>query len=119
MDPLDTLRSVVILLHLAGFAVLFGAWVVEAVGRRRVTRVMHYGLALALVAGLALAAPWPAGIELNYPKMGVKLVVVIAVGGLLGAAAARQRRSDSVPPVLFWLIGALTLANAAIAVLWR
>jgi hypothetical protein len=43
---------------------------------------MDYVLLLSLLTGLALAAPWPAGIELNYPKIGVKLVILIIIGGM-------------------------------------
>jgi hypothetical protein len=55
---MEILRHAVVLVHLVGFAVLFGAWVVEAVGQRRITRLMTWGMVIAAVAGLALAAPW-------------------------------------------------------------
>jgi len=51
------------LLHVVGFAITFGAWVGEAAAKRfRTTRVMDYGILLSLLTGLALAAPWPAGL---------------------------------------------------------
>lgn len=117
---MEVLRSVVVLLHIVGFAVTFGAWVAEAAaGRFRTSRVMDYGLLVSLLTGLALAAPWPAGIELNYPKIGVKLVLLVILGGLLGMGNARQRRSgDAVPRALFYAVGLLSLAAAAIAVVW-
>ena len=116
---MEILRHVVVLVHIVGFAVLFGAWVVEAVGQRRIIRVMHAGLALAAIAGLALAAPW-GGAELNYTKIAVKLVVLLVIGALLGIGQARQRKSaeGTAPAAIFWLIGLLTLGNAAIAVIW-
>lgn len=120
MAALEVLRHLVVLVHLVGFAVLFGAWTVEAVSRRmQVTTLMNIGLAIAGVAGLVLAAPWPAGIELNYAKIGVKLVVLIVIGALIGIGKGRQRKSGQVPASVFWLIGILTLVNAGIAVLWR
>ncbi len=117
---MEVLRSVVVLLHIAGFAVTFGAWVAEAAARRfRTTRVMDYGLLVSLITGLALAAPWPAGIELNYPKIGIKLVILVVLGGLLGMGSARQRRTgQAVPRGLFAAVGALSFLAAAIAVLW-
>jgi hypothetical protein len=116
---METLRHVVLLVHLVGFAVLFGAWAVEAVARRiRFTRLMSWGLALAGVAGLALAAPWGTDGDLNYVKITVKLVILLVIGALLGIGSARQRRTGSLPAALFWPVGVLTLANAAIAVLW-
>ncbi|MFC7926693.1 Fe-S protein [Microbacterium laevaniformans] len=116
---MEILRHVVVLVHLTGFAILFGAWVVEAVGQRRVTRLMTWGMLIAAVAGLALAAPWGIDYPLNYTKLGVKLVVLLAIGALLGIGTARQRKTGAVPPVMFWLVGILTILNAALAVLWR
>ncbi|UXA19403.1 Fe-S protein [Mycobacterium sp. SMC-4] len=117
---MEILRSVVVLLHIVGFAVLFGPWVAEAAARRfQVTRVMDYGLLLSLVTGLALAAPWPAGVALNYPKIGIKLVIVIVIGGLLGMGSARQKRTgEAVPRPIFVSVGALALLAAALAVVW-
>lgn len=117
---MEILRHIVVYIHLIGFAVLFGAWLVEAVGKRRITRLQNWGLAIAGVAGLALAAPWPAGIEMNYMKIGIKLVILIIIGALLGIGSARQRKSSTgtPPAAIFWLIGILTLVNAGIAVLW-
>ena len=117
---METLRHVVLLVHLVGFAILFGAWVVEAVSRRRqVTRLMEWGLAIAGVAGLALAAPWGIEYDLNYVKIGVKLVILLVIGALLGIGMGRQKKTGSVPGGIFWSIGVLTLVNAGIAVLWR
>lgn len=117
---MELLRHVVVLLHIAGFAVTFGAWVAEAAAKRfRITRVMDYGLLLSLLTGLALAAPWPAGIVHNYPKIGLKLVILIVIGGLLGMGAARQRRTgEPVPRPIFLAVGVLSFTAAAVAVLW-
>jgi hypothetical protein len=116
---MEILRHLVVLVHLVGFAVLFGSWVVEAAARRiRFTRVMSWGLAIAGLAGLVLAAPWGLDGELDYVKLGVKLAILVVIGALLGIGSARQRRSESLPPVMFWLVGILTLGNAAIALLW-
>jgi hypothetical protein len=80
---------------------------------------MDYGLLISLLTGLALAAPWPAGVTLNYPKIGGKLAILIVLGGVLGMGNARQRKTGlPVPRVLFGAVGALSLTAAAIAVLW-
>ena len=117
---MEVLRSVVVLLHIVGFAITFGAWAAEAAGRRfRTTRLMDYGLLVSLLTGLALAAPWPAGIELNYSKIGIKLVILVILGGLLGMSNARQRRTgDAVPRPLFFTVGALAITAAGVAVIW-
>jgi uncharacterized membrane protein YfcA len=117
---MELLRDVVVLLHLVGFAVTFGAWVAEAAARRfRFTPVMNYGLLISFLTGVALAAPWPAGIVLNYPKIGVKLAIVVILGAVLGIGSARQRRTgEPVARPLFVTVGVLSLAATAIAVLW-
>ncbi|MDQ1131344.1 hypothetical protein QE381_003472 [Microbacterium sp. SORGH_AS 888] len=99
---MEILRHVVVLVHLVGFATLFGAWLVEAVSRRiRVTRLMTWGMVIAAVAGLALAAPWGPDYPLDYAKLGVKLVVLLVIGALLGIGSARQRRTGSLSPAIF------------------
>jgi hypothetical protein len=117
---MDLLRDVVVLVHIVGFAITFGAWVTSAVAREfRVNTLMDYGLLLSLLTGVALAAPWPAGVDLNYPKIGLKLALLIILGGVLGMGTARQRRTgQAVPRPLFYAAGALSLAPAAIALMW-
>jgi len=120
MDPLETLRSVVVLVHLSGFAVLFGSWAVEVYNRRiQVTPLMNIGLAIAGIAGIILAAPWGVSYELNYTKIAAKLIVLLIIGALIGIGSARQRKTGSLPPAMFWAIGILTLLNAGIALIWR
>ena len=118
---METLRHIVLFVHLIGFATLFGAWAVEAFGgKKQITRLMQIGVTIAALAGLALAAPWglPEGVEMNYAKIGTKLVILLIIGALLGIGQGRQRKSGEVPPAMFWGIGILTLVNAGIAVLW-
>lgn len=116
---METLRHIVVFVHLIGFAVLLGAWAVQAFGgKRQITRLMNIGLAIAAVAGLALAAPWGIDGSMNYAKIGTKLIILLVIGALLGIGSARQKRGDAVAPAVFWLIGILTAANAAIAVIW-
>ncbi|WP_313355206.1 Fe-S protein [Microbacterium sp.] len=121
---METLRHIVLFVHLVGFAVLFGAWAVQAFGgKREIVKLMHIGVTIAAVAGLALAAPWGlpdwmAEDGMNYAKIGTKLVVLLIIGALLGIGQARQRKSGHVPSAMFWGIGVLTLVNAGIAVIW-
>lgn len=117
---METLRHIVLFVHLIGFAVLFGAWAVEAYTRRfGITPLQHIGVTIAAIAGLALAAPWGTSHDLNYAKIGTKLIILLIIGAFLGIGQARQRKTGSVPPLLFWGIGVLTAVNAAIAVIWR
>lgn len=52
-------------------------------------------------------------------KIGIKIEVLVVLGGLIGAGNARQRKTgERAPAGIFWAIGALSLGNAAIAVIW-
>lgn len=46
-----------------------------------------------------LAAPWPAGIDLNEAKLGVKLVVLIIIGALLVIRVAALELHDVAKPM--------------------
>ncbi len=114
---MEIIRGIVIVLHLVGFALLIGPWLVEALSRRmEITSLMQWGMALALVTGLALAAPWGVSGTPNYMKIGIKLIVLLIIAALLGIGAARQR-SGKTAGIFFWPLSALVLANATIAVL--
>ena len=116
---METLRNIVVLIHLIGFAVLFGGWLVEAVMRRfQATRLMEIGLLIAGASGLILAAPWPAGIELNYAKIGVKLAILVIIGALTGISRSRAKKGKPLPVAVFWITGVLIIVNATLAVLW-
>ncbi|MGO1410362.1 Fe-S protein [Microbacterium sp. JB110] len=118
---MEILRHATLFIHLIGFALLFGSWFVEAAQRTfKVNKVMNLGMVVALVAGLALAAPWGMGDgEMNYAKIGTKLIVLIVIGALMGISSARAKKDKPLPVWTFWLIGALVLVNAGLAVMWR
>jgi hypothetical protein len=117
VEPLELVRLVLRYLHLVGFALLLGSFVVQYVsGRMAVHVLMRVGLGTALVTGLLLAIPFPAGIDLDYVKLGVKLGIALAIGPIMGIAITR---GTPVNRTLFTSIGLLVLVNAGVAVFWR
>jgi len=117
---MEILRHVVLLVHLVGFAILFGAWVVEAAARRfQATRLMDLGLLIAFLAGVVLCAPFGRDYDFNWAKIGIKLGILVVIGALAGISRSRAKKNTPLPTWTFWLIGALILTNAALAVIWR
>ena len=54
----------------------------------------------------------------NNAKIGVKLLVAIAVVACAEIAAAKERKGDGARPQLVHAAGALALLNVLVAVLW-
>jgi hypothetical protein len=116
----EFLRLLLRYLHLVGFALLIGTWLAQYVtGMLRVDALMRTGLGTMIGTGLLLAIPFPSGVDLDYPKLGVKLVIALVIGALFGVAVTRQRAAKTVSRPLFLSIGGFALVNAAIAVFWR
>ena len=60
-------------------------------------RLMNWGLAIAGLAGLILAAPWGIEYELNYVKIGVKLVILVIIGARSASGPAASARTARCP----------------------
>ncbi|HEV8565808.1 MAG TPA: hypothetical protein VGQ92_01785 [Actinoplanes sp.] len=117
---MEFLRLLLRYLHLVAFALLFGAWVAQYLtGKLRVNVIMRTGLGTMIGTGLLLAIPFPSGVDLDYVKLGVKLVIALGIGALFGVATTRERAEKAVTRPLFLSIGGLALVNAAVAVFWR
>jgi len=116
----EILRHILRYVHLVGFATLFGAFVVQYLsGAYRVNLAMRIGLGTTIGAGLLLAIPFPAGIDLDYAKLGVKLLIAVVIGASFGVTVTRERAGKEIARGLFLTIGGLILLNAAVAVFWR
>jgi hypothetical protein len=118
-EALTVIRNVVLLIHLTGFALLLGGWAAQAAMRRyRLTTLLRSGLGIMIVSGLLVAIPLPAGIHLDYLKLGVKLAIALGIGALFGVVMTRVKAGKE-GGIAFWAIGALAVVNAGIAVLWN
>ncbi|WP_439901243.1 Fe-S protein [Microbacterium azadirachtae] len=119
MNLLTVLRELLVLVHFVGFALLLGGWAAQAVRRRYVTTTLfRTGLGVMIGSGLLLAIPFPAGVHLDYLKLGVKLAVALAIGGAFGVVITREKAGRPTAAA-FWTIGALALLNAGIAIFWH
>jgi hypothetical protein len=120
VDGTELTRLVLRYLHLVGFGLLLGAFVVQyASGRFRVNVAMRAGLGTMLATGLLLALPFLHDDTPSYTKLAVKFGVVVVIGALFGVAVTRERAGRQIHRWHFLTIGGLVLLNAAVAVFWR
>lgn len=109
-------HHLLVLIHLVGFAALFGGAFVQLKGPKRVVNpaILH-GALTQLVSGLLLVGLAEMGDgPVNHAKIAVKTLVLVVIFVLV----LMNRKKDDIPAGQFWAILALTLANAGIAVFW-
>lgn len=113
---MDLLKAVVLVLHLLGLLAIVGSVVV----RRGVpTPALVWGARAQILTGLVLVGINEAGDgDVNHVKIGVKLLVALAVAACAEIAAGRQRRGEG-RPALVHAAGALAVVNTLVAVLWN
>lgn len=112
---METLREILLVVHLLGFGALFGGLVVQARdGEKRVNGAMRDGIGTAVLAGLALVGVLEAGDEpVDHVKVGIKLAVGVVVLVLVMANV----RKSSIPQGLWLGLLGLTVLNVGVAVL--
>ena len=113
---METLRLVLLFLHVLGFAALLGGLLVQARDtEKRVNPVMRDGVGTAFVAGLLLVGVLEAGDgPVDHVKIGVKFVIGLALLVLVMA----NMRKPSIPQGLWIGLVALTVVNVAVGVFW-
>jgi len=113
---METLRLVLLFVHLLGFAALLGGLLVQLRDEEHsVTALIRDGAGTTFLAGLALVGVLEAGDTTpNHAKIGVKFAIGLVVLVLVMANV----RKPKIPTGLYYGLLALTLANVAIAVFW-
>ena len=113
---MDIVANVLVLLHLVGFAALFGGAFVQLKGPTRVINpAMFHGALTQVVTGLLLVGMLEMGDgPVNHAKLAVKSVVLVAILVLV----LINRKKEGVAPGPFFAVLGLTLLNAGIAVFW-
>lgn len=110
--------DLIVILHFIGLASLLGGFLVQmSSSEKGVNPAMLHGALTQLVTGLLMVGLIESGSvdeEANMTKVSVKLGIVLVITVL--AFIGRRKQP---PQVALWgIIGALTLANVVIAVLW-
>ena len=113
---METLRLVLLVLHLLGFAALFGGLVVQARTPEKVVNpAMRDGAGTAFLAGLLLVGVLEAD---DPPVDHVKVGVKFAVGLVILVLVMANMRKPRIPNGLFYGLLLLTVANVCVAVFW-
>ena len=115
---MEFVYNLIVILHFIGLASLVGGFIVQISNSEKgVNAAMFHGALTQLVTGLILVGMVQGGAvddELNMTKISVKLVIVLVVTVL-----AVTGRKKAPPQTALWgAIGALSIANIFIAVLW-
>jgi hypothetical protein len=108
--------EVLVLLHLIGFAAIFGGLIVQArCTQPEVNAAMVCGALTQLLTGIALFVVGQVGGEpVNWVPISIKTLITL----FLVLITFRNRRFLSIPRGLWALLTGLTLVNAAVGVLW-
>lgn len=116
IGPVTTLYDILVLLHLLFMAALIGGYFVAATQRSGINTVMVWGARLQLLTGLALMGVAIADdLDVNHTKLGIKLLIALAVVALAEISAGKQKRGAA-SPTLVHIAGVLALVNVVIAV---
>jgi hypothetical protein len=114
---MDFLHDLFLVLHLLGVAAIIGSAVFVA--RGSVTPALLWGARAQIFTGLVLVAIDEAGTDpVNHTKVGVKLLIALAVAACAEIANARGRRGTP-QPNLVHAAGALAVVNTLVAVFWH
>ena len=112
----DLLRSLLVFIHLLGFASLFGGAFVQVRDDVKVVNAaMLYGALVQVLSGLLLVGVIEGQ---DAPVDNVKVAVKLAVALVIAVLCWVNRRKEGIPGGLFGAIWLLTTANVGVAVFW-
>ena len=112
---METLRLILLFLHILGFAALLGGLVVQVRDpEKRVNAAMRDGAGTAFLAGLLLVGVLESLGSPDHAKIGAKF----AVGLVILVLVMANMRKPSIPQGLYFGLVGLTVLNVALAVFW-
>lgn len=122
---MDIVYGLMVGLHLVGMAALLVGYYLSwqaSRGNRPLFphQMMVWGARAQLITGLIVVAlgETVADQEYNHVKIAVKLLIALAVAGMVESGAAKARRHEFVQPRLVHIAGVLAIVNALVATLW-
>jgi predicted membrane protein len=117
-------RNVLVILHLVGMASVLGGFLTQmkAMGKKaaRIVPAMIHGAWTALITGILLVgvAQWRIGMGANFEVDHTKIAVKSVIAAVIVVLVMINRKKDNVATPAFGAIGALTLTNLVLAVIW-
>ena len=112
---METLRLVLLFVHILGFAALLGGLLVQLRTEPKVVNsLMRDGAGTAFVAGLLLVGVLEGIGSPDHAKIGVKFVI----GLVLLVLVMANTRKPTIPQGLWVGLVALSVLNVAVAVFW-
>ena len=112
---METLRLVLLFVHILGFAALLGGLLVQVrEDTKSVNPLMRDGIGTAFVAGLLLVGVLESLGSPDNAKIGAKF----AIGLVILVLVMVNMRKPSIPQGLYVGLLVLTIANIAVALFW-
>lgn len=110
------LRYALLFGHIIGLAAILGPFLDQLRAEtKRITTAMVWGARAQIITGIALVGiGYATNHEPDNAKIAVKLLLALAIVGI----AEANRKKDN-PVTAYWLVGALTTVNIAVAVFWH
>lgn len=116
---MEFLIDVFVVLHLLGMAAILGGWLAMRLGAPRGLVPLVWGARAQVLIGIILVGLNEMSQEdVNNVKIGVKLLVALAVVACAEIARARTKKGTD-QPALVNAAFALALVNVLVAVLWQ
>ncbi|HIT75129.1 MAG TPA: hypothetical protein IAA98_06065 [Candidatus Avipropionibacterium avicola] len=116
---MDVVKYLFVAVHLLSMAAIVGGWFARF-RTPSVTAVQLIGACGAVLSGLILVGLAEMGDgSLNHAKIGVKLVLALAVLGAAIVGTLKARKDQPVSTGLAHAVGGTALINVLIATLWH
>lgn len=111
--------NILLFLHILGASMVVGIWIAN-MRKPLVHRRQFDGALVQVITGVAMMGILPAlpDAHPNYIKLGIKVVIGLAVAVLAFIAVRRQKKGQDISVGMAHGVGGLGLINVAVATLW-